>query len=82
MQAHKTDPKGPLGLENLEWRRPITKAKLTEEQAATIYKWSWGTSMTDKEVGQYFGVARQTVSDVKHERTWTHITDDITVDKS
>ena len=82
MQAHKISQEGPLRLENLEWRRPITQNKLTEEQAATIYKWAWGTSMTQKKIGRHFGVSRQTVSHIKHERSWSHVTDEITVDKS
>jgi hypothetical protein len=76
------DPdRGPC-LENLKWVRPIHKSKLTEEEAARIYRWAWETSMTDKEIGQHFGVSRQTASSIKHEYTWTHVTDEIAVDKS
>jgi len=77
MQAQKINPEDPLCLRNLEWRRPITQNKLTEEQAATIYKWAWGTSMTNREVGEHFRVSQQTVSHIKHGRVWSHVTDDI-----
>jgi len=75
--AKKVNSDGDLCLSNLEWRRPITQSKLTEEEAATIYKWAWGTSMTNREVGQHFGVSQQTVSHIKHGRVWSHVTDDI-----
>jgi hypothetical protein len=81
MRAERIDPDGAICLENLEWRRPITRGKLTEKQAATIYKWAWETSMTNKEVGRYFGVSPQTVSHIKHGYNWSHVTDEITVDK-
>ena len=82
MHAKRIEPDEDPCLENLEWTRPIHKSKLAEEEAAQIYKWAWETSMTDKEVGQHFGVSRQTVSNVKHGYNWTHVTDEITVDKS
>jgi len=82
MQAKRIDPNGDLCLENLEWRRPITKNKLTEKEAATIYKWAWETSMTDVAIGRHFEVSRETVSHIKHGYNWNHVTDNITVDKS
>ena len=81
MHARRIDPDGDLCLENLEWRRPITKNKLTEKEAAQIYKWAWETSMTNKEVGQHFGVSGGTVSNIKHGHIWSHVTDEITVDE-
>jgi hypothetical protein len=82
MQAERIDPDGPPCLSNLHWGRPINKSKLTEDQVATIYKWAWGTSMLQKDIAARFAVSRQTVSNIKQGCTWTHVTDDITVDKS
>jgi hypothetical protein len=80
--AKYIDPDGGPCLENLRWVRPIHKSKLTEKEAARIYRWAWETSMTNQEVGQHFRVSRQTVSNIKHGYTWSHVTDEITVDKS
>ena len=82
MRAERIDPDGSICLENLEWKRPITRSKLSEDQAATIYKWAWETSLTNKKVGRHFGVTPGTVSNIKHGRTWGHVTAEITVDKS
>jgi hypothetical protein len=79
--AKRIDPDGDPCLENLEWVRPIHKSKLTEEEAARIYKWAWQTSMTNKKVGRHFGVSPQTVSNIKCGYKWTHVTDEIAVDK-
>jgi len=82
MQAKRIDSDSPICLENLQWQRPITTAELDENEAATIYKWAWETSMTQETIGLHFGVTRHAVSHIKHERTWAHVTDDITIDKS
>ena len=79
--AKRIDPDGDPCPENLEWVRPIHKSKLTEKEAARIYKWAWETSMTNKKVGRHFGVSPKTVSNIKCGHTWTHVTDEIAVDK-
>jgi len=77
--ARKIDPDGEMCLSNLEWRRPITKSKLTEDQAAKIYKWAWETSMTHSEIAQHFGVSSQTISHIKNGYNWAHVTEQIDV---
>ena len=76
------DPDGKVCLENLRWGRPTHKKKLTEDQAATIYKWAWETSMTQETIGRHFGVSHQTVSAIKNGRNWSHVTEEIDIGQS
>jgi hypothetical protein len=68
---------GPIAVDVLEWKRPVTTAKLTEREAQEIYEAAWKadeTATTHKQIARRYGVSPQTVSNVKHGRTWSHAT--------
>jgi len=76
MQATRVDKEKGYTVENLEWKRPITQAQLTEKEALVIWREAWGGSATQKDIAARYGVSRQTVSHIKHGRVWDHATPD------
>ena len=49
-------------------------SKLTEFQVIQIKRLLADGNLTHKEIGSQFGVARRTISDIKANRRWKHIT--------
>ena len=49
-------------------------SKLTESQVKQIKQLLADDNLTHKEIGSQFGVARRTISDIKANRRWKHIT--------
>jgi DNA invertase Pin-like site-specific DNA recombinase len=49
------------------------KAKLTEDQVLQIYEMAHDCIYTQDEIGEMFGVSRQTVSKIKYQRRWQHL---------
>ena len=52
--------------------RAKLRALEVQEIAEMTRRGSWSLS----EIGEIFGVSKATVSDIKHRRTWSHLTDD------
>jgi hypothetical protein len=81
MVAKRIDEEGPLSVQNLHWRRPITQQKLTEEEAAAVYRAAWRAdddpTTTNDDIGKRYGVSAGAVSHIKNGRSWSHVTDDI-----
>lgn len=75
--ARKIDPEGPIHLENLRWQRPITRAKLTEDEVIAIYREAHRECHTQREIAERYGVSPQTISHIKHGRVWSHVTEDV-----
>ena len=49
-------------------------ATLTAEQALEIYALAWAGDLTQREIGERFGILQVTVSCIKHGRNWAEIT--------
>lgn len=79
-QARQKDPDAPLHIDNLEWGRPITQAKLTEEQALSIWREAWAAdndpAVTNADIGRRYGISAGAVSHIKNGRSWDHATPD------
>jgi len=80
MRATRIDTQEGWTLANLSWQRPVTRQKLTDEQALSIWREAWGAdndpTTTHKDIAARYGVSRQTVSHIKHGRQWDHATPD------
>ena len=47
--------------------------KLTTEQAQEVYELAWSGKYLQREIGRMYGVGQDTVSHIKHGRTWNWI---------
>jgi len=67
----------PESIEKLKKRFPGTthpKSKLNEEQILKIYKLSWDSNLTQKEIGELFDVRQGHVTKIKNGTLWNKIT--------
>ena len=73
-RVRKSDPDGPLHIDNLRWEAPRTRKKLTKEEALEIYRAAHGTDSTHKEIAAGYGITAPTVSSIKNGYTWSRVT--------
>lgn len=48
-------------------------AKLTEDEVRQIYRLAWEGSLSEREIGEMFGVTARNVAHIKHRRNWKHL---------
>lgn len=51
--------------------------KLTEEQALLVFRLASEGHYSQRKLAAMFGVSQGAVSDIKHGRTWRHLTEEV-----